>query len=65
MYFDNLTIAGVLVAAAYALLPLLFGREFWRVADDDAEAAPLPTATPAAAAHARRAKELARVTPCA
>ncbi|WP_295883925.1 hypothetical protein [uncultured Thiohalocapsa sp.] len=73
MYFDNLTIAGMLVAGAYALLPVLFGRELWRVREDDAEAAPLPpaaptynpTATPAVAEQARRANELARATPCA
>lgn len=37
MYFDNLTIAGILMVAPYALLPLLFGRELVRVADDQPE----------------------------
>jgi hypothetical protein len=37
MYIDNLTIAGVLIVSAYALLPLLFGREFFRVEDDEAD----------------------------
>ena len=27
MYFDNLTIAGLVALVPYALLPLLFGRE--------------------------------------
>jgi len=31
MILDNLSIAGLLVAALYLLLPLLFGRETWRV----------------------------------
>ena len=37
MYFDNLTIAGILMVAPYALLPLLFGREMLRIADDQLE----------------------------
>jgi hypothetical protein len=38
MYVDNLTIAGILVVSFYALLPLLFGREFLRVEDEEADA---------------------------
>jgi hypothetical protein len=34
MYFDNLTIAGILAAALYAFLPLLFGRETLHVEED-------------------------------
>jgi hypothetical protein len=34
MYFDNLTIAGITVATVTALLPLLFGREALRVAEE-------------------------------
>ena len=42
MYFDNLTIAGILVVALYGLLPLLFGREIIRVEEDSGEARPTP-----------------------
>lgn len=31
MYFDNLTLAGILMTVPYALLPLLFGQEILRV----------------------------------
>jgi hypothetical protein len=69
MYFDNLTIAGILVASAYGLLPLLFGRELWRVAEDGADAERLPGAIPAAApatAHAsRQSNEIPQTAPCA
>lgn len=41
MYFDNLTIAGILVVALYGLLPLLFGREIIRV-EADSETQPAP-----------------------
>lgn len=34
MYFDNLTIAGILITAPYTLLPLLFRREILRVRED-------------------------------
>ncbi len=34
MYFDNLTIAGLIALVPYALLPLLFGRETVRVQRD-------------------------------
>jgi hypothetical protein len=34
MYFDNVTIAGVLAASLYGLLPLLFRGEFLRVNED-------------------------------
>ena len=34
MYFDNLTMAGLLTVALYALLPLLFGREMLRVEEE-------------------------------
>ena len=37
MYIDNLTIAGILAASIYGLLPMLFGREFLRVEDDEGE----------------------------
>jgi hypothetical protein len=36
MYFDNLTIAGLLVVSLYGLLPLLFRGEILRVEGDDA-----------------------------
>ena len=35
MYFDNLTIAGLAVAAVTALIPLFFGRELFRVREDE------------------------------
>jgi hypothetical protein len=35
MILDNLSIAGLLFASLYLLLPLLFGREVWRVSEDD------------------------------
>ena len=35
MYIDNLTIAGVVVASLYGLLPLFFGRKLLRVDEDD------------------------------
>ena len=34
MFFDNLTIAGLVVATVTALLPLFFGRELIRVQTD-------------------------------
>lgn len=37
MFFDNLTVAGLLMAVPYTLLPLLFGREFLRVADEGSD----------------------------
>lgn len=37
MYFDNLTIAGIVAVSLYALLPVLFGKEILRVEDDTAE----------------------------
>jgi hypothetical protein len=33
MYIDALTIAGFACAASFTLMPLLMGREFWRVAE--------------------------------
>jgi predicted histidine transporter YuiF (NhaC family) len=39
MFFDNLSMAGLLVVMPYALLPLLFGREFLRVMEDGADSA--------------------------
>jgi hypothetical protein len=44
MILDNLSIVGVLIASLYLLLPLLFGRELWRV-DEAAGAAVPETAT--------------------
>ena len=50
MYFDNLTIAGILMLAPYALLPVLFGRELIRVDEREEEtssgAAPIPSGEP-------------------
>jgi hypothetical protein len=34
MFFDNLTIAGLVAVSFYALLPLLFGKEILRVEED-------------------------------
>jgi 4-amino-4-deoxy-L-arabinose transferase-like glycosyltransferase len=31
MILDNLSIAGLVVASLFLFLPLLFGKEFWRV----------------------------------
>ncbi len=33
MYIDALTIAGLISAASFTLMPLLMGREFWRVSE--------------------------------
>jgi hypothetical protein len=35
MYIDSLTIAGFASVAIFALMPLLMGREFWRVSECD------------------------------
>ena len=35
MYFDNLTIAGLVAATLTALIPFLFGREMIRVREDE------------------------------
>ena len=35
MYFDNLTIAGLAVAAVTALLPFFFGREMIHVCEEE------------------------------
>jgi hypothetical protein len=43
MFFDNLTFVGFLVAGFYALLPLLFGREFLKVKDDGMTSASEPS----------------------
>ena len=40
MFFDNLTIAGIAVIACFAILPLLFGKEFLRVEEADSEPGP-------------------------
>jgi hypothetical protein len=39
MFIDNLSMAGLLVVMPYALLPLLFGREFLRVTEDGVDSA--------------------------
>jgi hypothetical protein len=31
MILDNLSVVGLFIASLYLLLPLLFGRELWRV----------------------------------
>jgi hypothetical protein len=33
MYIDALTLAGFASVASFALMPLLMGREFWRVSE--------------------------------
>jgi hypothetical protein len=65
MHFDNLTIAGVLVASTYGLLPLLFGREFWRVAEDGPDAERLPGAVPATAQRSHQSNDIPQTAPCA
>jgi hypothetical protein len=40
MILDNLSFAGLFVASLFLLLPLLFGREFWRVDEASAQAQP-------------------------
>lgn len=61
MFFDNLTVAGLVMALPYALLPWLFGREFVRVAEEGcnetattrpAEAPAAPQSTAGAAVQA-------------
>jgi hypothetical protein len=42
MFFDHLSLAGILVVSFYGLLPFLFGKEFFRV---DAEDERRPEAT--------------------
>jgi hypothetical protein len=54
MYFDTLSLTGLLVAASYALLPLLFGREVLRVVDDAPDGA-LPL-SPASASIAMKTR---------
>jgi hypothetical protein len=44
MYFDNLTIAGLLALVPYVLLPLLFGRETVRVQETE-EGVEIPNPT--------------------
>jgi len=44
MILDTLSIIGLLIASLYLLLPLLFGKELWRV-DEPASAAVPETAT--------------------
>jgi hypothetical protein len=46
-------------------LPLLFGHEFWRVAEDGAEAGRPQDAVPATARSARQPKEIPQTAPCA
>lgn len=48
MYIDTLTIAGIIAASLFLLLPLWFGREFIRVEEEGAERAPIPCGDPAA-----------------
>jgi hypothetical protein len=43
MFFDKLTFVGFVVAGFYALLPLMFGREFLKVEDDAMTSAPEPS----------------------
>ena len=38
MFFDNLTIAGLVVATVTAMLPFFFGKEMIRVQEDDKSA---------------------------
>ncbi len=45
MILDNLSIAGLLIASLYLLLPLLFGKELWRV-DEGAGTAVTKSAPP-------------------
>lgn len=40
MILDNLSIVGLLVTSLYLLLPLLFGRELWRVDEAGGRAVP-------------------------
>jgi hypothetical protein len=56
MYFDNLTMAGIVAVSLYAFLPLLFGRETLRVA----EAAESVTAPRDAAREAKRMVQAGR-----
>jgi hypothetical protein len=43
MILDNLSIAGLFVASLYLLLPLLFGKELWRVDEGATPAVADPT----------------------
>jgi hypothetical protein len=39
MYFDSLTVSGLAIIALYALLPLVFGKEFLWVKEDQGQIA--------------------------
>jgi len=45
MILDNLSLAGLLIASLYLLLPLLFGKETWRVDEGGAEPEAVPVTT--------------------
>ena len=50
MIIDNLTIAGIIAASSFVLMPLMMGREFIRVREGAAgEARPRTTPRPPAA----------------
>jgi hypothetical protein len=64
MYFDNLTIAGLIALVPYALLPLLFGRETVRVQETEGGLEiPDPTG-PSSYARASRADGRGHPEPC-
>jgi hypothetical protein len=64
MYFDNLTIAGLLALVPYALLPLLFGRETIRVQEIEGGVdIPSPTG-PSSYARTSRAGGRGHPEPC-
>ena len=47
MFFDHLTLAGITVVSFYALLPVLFGKEFFRVdTEDERSTAPTSCSLP-------------------
>ena len=48
MILDNLSLVGLFVASLYLFLPLLFGKEIWRV-DEEGLGAVRASAAPAAA----------------
>jgi hypothetical protein len=64
MYFDTLTIAGILMVAPYALLPFLFGRELLRVADDQSECLKLETHSAKTISRQANADECCDLEPC-
>ena len=64
MYFDNLTLAGILMVVPYALLPLLFGSELLRFSEDQESSDGARPEPAAAVRSASRTAGCAPTQPC-